>query len=98
MIDLENGGAIVMRKISTRMSGIYDQDNFTFPSAMTLRFGAMYSVCLRVQRKYWLGGIVAGLLLTTAVIIIALILGSSSNQSPDQTKNYSKSYKRLSCH
>ena len=49
-----------MRKSSRMMSGLYDQENCTFPSQMTLQFQAIRSAC-RIQRNYWIGAFVCGI-------------------------------------
>ena len=90
VIDLENGGAMVMRKSSRMMSGLYDQENCTFPSQMSLQFQAIRSAC-RFQRKYWIGAIVCGLLLIAGIVSAFVIIGKEeSMKSTESTKNYSK--------
>ena len=84
VIDLENGGAMVMRKSSRMMSGLYDQENCTFPSQMILQFQAIRSAC-RFQRKYWIGAIVCGLLLIAGIVSTVVIIGRK-----ESTKSYSK--------
>ena len=89
VIDLENGGATIMRKSSrmmSAMSGLYEQENHTFPSQMTLQFQALRSAC-RFQRKYWIGAIVCGLLLIAGIVSALAIIGSPG---PYPTKNYCK--------
>ena len=110
MIDLENGGAMVMRKNSIKMSGLYEQENYTFPSPLTLRFQALRAVC-QFQRKYWIGSLVLFLLITAGIVSAFVLIASKdsmtetttvttsstpiSTQPPEPTKNYSK--KRSNC-
>ena len=95
MIDLENGGAKVMRKDSMMISGL-NEEGYTFPSPMTLRFQAIRSAC-QFQRKFWIVSL-AGLLLIIAGIVSAFVIIASKNSSPTPTpspepaKNYSKKY------
>ena len=71
MIDLENGGAKVMRKDSMMISGLNEED-YTFPSPMTLRIQAIRSAC-QFQRKCWIVSL-AGLLLIIAGIVSAFVI------------------------
>ena len=82
VIDVENGGAKVMRKDSMMISGL-NEENYTFPSAMTLRFQAVQSAC-NFQRKYWIGSL-AGLLLIIAGIVSAFVIVDSKNSAVENT-------------
>ena len=105
MIDLENGGKMVMRTDSVMRYGLNEQESYTFPSPMTLRLQALHSAC-QFRRKYWMG--VVGLLLIIAGIVSAFVIVASKDsvtenftvttsstptmptQSPEPAKNYSK--------
>ena len=95
VIDLENGGAKVMRKESMMISGL-NEEGYTFPSPMTLRFQAIRLAC-QFQRKFWIVSL-AGLLLIIAGIVSAFVIIASKNSSPTPTpspepaKNYSKKF------
>ena len=82
VIDLENGGAKVMRNDSMMISGL-NEENYTFPSAMTLRIEAVRSAC-SFQRKYWIGSF-AGLLLIIAGIVSAFVIVDSKNSAVENT-------------
>ena len=81
VIDLENGGAKVMRKESMIISGL-NEEGYTFPSPMTLRFQALHAAC-QFRRKYWIG--VGGLLLIIAGIISAFVLVASQDSTTENT-------------
>ena len=79
-----------MRKSSRMMSGLYDQENCTFPSQMTLQFQAIRSA-YRFQRKYWIGAIICGFLIIAGIASAFFIIGKEeSMKSTESTKNYSK--------
>ena len=82
VIDLENGGAKVMRKESMMISGL-NEEGYTFPSPMTLRFQAIRSAC-QFQRKCWIVSL-AGLLLMITVIVSALLIVASKDSTPENT-------------
>ena len=82
VIDLENGGAKVMRKESMMISGLNDE-GYTFPSPMTLRFQAIRSAC-QFQRKCCIVSL-AGLLLLITVIVSALLIVASKDSTPENT-------------
>ena len=94
---------MVMRKDSMIISGLNEEENYTFPSAMTLRFQAVQSAC-QFQRKYWIGSLIGLLLLITGIVSALVIVASKDSvtenttvttsstptQSPEPAKNYSK--------
>mgnify|MGYP001372930573 FL=1 len=82
VIDLENGGAKVMRKESMMISGL-NEEGYTFPSPMTLRFQAIRSAC-QFQRKCRIVSL-AGLLLIITVIVSALLIVASKDSTPENT-------------
>ena len=105
VIDVENGGAKVMRKDSMMISGL-NEENYTFPSAMTLRFQAVQSAC-NFQRKYWIASLTGLLLIIAGIISASIIVTSkdsiidtttvttyptptSTTKSPDPRKNFNK--------
>ena len=87
VIDLENGGAMVMRKDSMMISGLNEQESFTFPSPMALRFQALHAAC-QFQRKYWIGSLIF-FLLVIAGIVSALVIVASKDSMPETTSSTS---------
>ena len=87
VIDLENGGAMVMRKDSMMISGLKEQESFTFPSPMTLRFRALHAAC-QFRRKYWIGSLIV-FLLVIAGIVSALVIVASKESIPENTSSTS---------
>lgn len=102
-IDLENGGAMVMRKDSMMIGGLHEQESYAFPSPMTLRFQALYAAC-HFQRKYLIGSLIVFLLviagIVSALVIVAfedtssstsLMTSSTSSMSSTSTPEYNPS-------
>ena len=82
-IDLENGGAMVMRKDSMMIGGLHEQESYAFPSPMTLRFQALYAAC-HCQRKYLIGSLIV-FLLVIAGIVSALVIVASKGSIPENS-------------
>ena len=102
VIDLENGGAMFTMKNSIiKMSSSYEKEDYTFPSAMTLRFQAVRSAC-QFQRKYWIGSLAALLLIIVGIVSTFIIVSkdsvteNSTTPEPEPAKNYSKKYSNCS--
>ena len=66
-----------MIKDNMVMNGLQEQDDYTFPSPMMLRYQAIQSAC-SFQRKYWIGALV-GLMLIIAGIVSAVVIVASKD-------------------
>ena len=94
VIDLENGGAMVMRKDSMMISGLNEQESFTFPSPMALRFQALHAAC-HFQRKYWIGSLIFFLLVIAGIVSALVIVASKDSTSEPGPKIYSKTWLQI---
>ena len=76
-----------MIKDNMVMNGLQEQDDYTFPSPMMLRYQAIQSAC-SFQRKYWICALVA-VMLIIAGIVSALVIVASKDSIPENTSTMS---------
>ena len=71
---------MVMSKNSMMLSGLNEQESYTFPSPMALRFQALHAAC-SFQRKYCIGLLVAFMLMIAGIASTLVIVASKDSSS-----------------